>query len=600
MAGAAAREVNIEELGAKFKECMRHEFAAPTAEDVARLAPLIREILAVPEPIPPRMFMALKKKYKFMGKNSFLFQIYLILRERWGLNDDYEILRQTLQIKPCKSWSGVTSITVFTAAHPEYTDPVSGERVTQAFSCHWNCHYCPNQPGQPRSYIDLEPGVLRANRNEFDCARQMWDRMRGLYMTGHGDLDKLEVLVLGGTLASYPEAYIEEFCRDIYYAANTFWSENKRPRQDLEEEKALNQYSKSRVIGLTLETRPDTITPDFIRRLRYYGCTRVQLGIQHVDDDVLEKINRRCPSERTIAAIKLLKENCYKIDGHFMPNLPGATVEKDRRMLIDVIAGLRNVPRYACVGAGAKAAEEWQYYDLKHPEYALDQLKIYPCEITPWTEIEKWYREGTYVQYPEADLIDTMILFKSLVFPWIRINRARRDIPDTCIISGNDSSNMRQQLQAIMAAEGKRCACIRCREVKNADWDGSFVIIVRVYNASEGREYFISAESQDQHVIYGFARLRLDSARDKIFPELEGAALIRELHVYGRVAKIKGGLGHTQHRGIGRHLISRAEEIARAAGYSKIAVIAGEGTRPYYRDKLGFHDEGHYMTKNFQ
>lgn len=590
------REIDIEELGKKFRECMAHEYPVPSEADISKLKPLINEILDATNRIGDRDLEQLKRKYKFSGKRSFIFNVYQELLNRGDVSNEKETqLRDTLRIKPCKSWSGITSITVFTAAHPEYTD-AKGERVTQSFSCAYNCHYCPNQPGQPRSYIDLEPGVLRANRNGFDCVRQMWDRMKALYVIGHGELGKLEVLVLGGTWTSYPIEYREEFCRDIYYAANTFWDKEKRTRLTLNEEKRINQSARSRVIGLTLETRPDTINKEELKLFRYYGCTRVQLGIQHVDDDVLKKINRQCPSHKTIQAIEMLKRNGYKIDGHFMPNLPGTTVAKDRRMLVDVIAGLRDHIKRRVIND-----EHWEYYDLKHPEFSLDQLKIYPCAITPWTEIEKWYREGSYVQYPEEELVDMMIEFKSIIFPFIRNNRIRRDIPDTCIISCNDSSNMRQELQDIMKKEGRYCMCIRCREVKDRDWDGNYALVIRHYQASQGSEYFISAESSDNKILYGFVRLRLDDARDKAFEELEGCALIRELHVYGKLVNADTkGKKTVQHQGLGKTLMTRAEEIARNKKYKKVSVIAGEGVKAYYA-KLGYNEnpgDGYFMIKS--
>jgi ELP3 family radical SAM enzyme/protein acetyltransferase len=585
--------VDIEELGAKFRECMNRELAVPTEDDLIKYKPIIDAILSSDRVLTHKDIRKLGHKYGFGGKNSFLFHVYLELIKMGQVDTDKEEqLRKTLQIKPCKSWSGITSITIFTSPYPEYTDD-SGERVKQSFSCAYNCHYCPNQPGQPRSYISLEPGVLRANRNKFDCVSQMWDRMRGLYMTGHGELGKLEVLVLGGTLDSYPHQYIEEYCRDMYYAANTFWDTDKRDRLSLTEEKHLNQSARSRVIGLTLETRPDMINSEQLRRYRYYGCTRIQLGIQHVDDDVLKKINRQCPTEKTIRGIEMLKRNGYKIDGHFMPNLPGTTIEKDRTMMLDYIIGLKqHIKRFW------KENVEWEVYDLKHPEFALDQLKIYPCAITPWTEIEKWYKDGTYIQYPEEYLIDILINFKSMVFPWIRLNRIIRDIPTSCIISSSDSANMRQELQSIMEKEGKKCMCIRCREVKDNKWDGSYVMRVRQYEASKGTEYFISCESKDNMVLYGFVRLRLDDAQNKVFEELNGCALIRELHVYGNMANISQ-TGAVQHNGLGKLLLKAAEDISTQREYKKISVIAGEGVKPYY-EKQGYQlhaGQGGFMIK---
>lgn len=260
-------------------------------------------------------------------------------------------------------------ITVLTSPYPEYDGKV------QQFSCKWNCHFCPNEPGQPRSYLHDEPAVLRANHNGFDPVLQFTDRAATLAVNGH-PVDKIEVLVLGGTWSSYPHAYQEVFCRDLFYAANTFHEREKRPRQGLEEEQRLNEAAACKIIGLTLETRPDTITPDEVRRLRRYGCTRVQLGVQHSDDAILRKINRGCTNDDTVRALRLLKDVCYKargravvcaepthadrpivsadccasnanqlchvsapqIDIHLMPNLPGASPEIDREMFDRVLS----------------------------------------------------------------------------------------------------------------------------------------------------------------------------------------------------------------------------------------------------------------------
>ena len=211
-----------------------------------------------------------------------------------------EKMRNILITKRNKSASGVLVITIFTSPYPKFTK--NGNIIRQEFSCKFNCFYCPNEPGMPRSYLKSEPGVLRGNRNNWDCVSQMHDRMNTLQKIGHY-VDKLEVLVLGGTWTSYPLEYREEFVRDMYYAANTFNSLEKREKSSLDSEKRINVSSQTRVIGLTLETRPDTISKLELQRFRYYGCTRVQLGVQHINDDVLKKINRQCKHEKTVKAI---------------------------------------------------------------------------------------------------------------------------------------------------------------------------------------------------------------------------------------------------------------------------------------------------------
>lgn len=607
------KDVDIEDLNRKFDEVLARDFPKPTLDDVLRLKPLVEEILKHDKPLDDKTLQVLKRQYKFSGKRSFLFQVYLELRKTEAVsNVNEKAFRKTLQIKPCKSWSGIVTITIFTGPFPKYVDAVTGERKTQEFSCAFNCSYCPKEPSMPRSYLKGEPAVLRATRNEFDCARQIWDRMNALYMTGHSPL-KLEIIVSGGTWTSYPREYRNEFCRDIYYAANMFWTDiesGRRGRLSLEEEKELNKDATSRVVGLTVETRPDTITGDEILFMRKLGVTRVQLGIQHIDDDILNKVNRKCSTARTIEGIKLLKESCFKMSSHWMLNLPGSSVERDKWMLNDMLLGAtvkrefkREQRTWGQFLLGkpkpTQIKEIWEYYDLKAPGLSTDSWKIYPTAITPWTEIEKWYKEGSYVPYDEQKMKDMLMDTLSMMFPFIRLERVIRDIPEIYMYNeniGSDNTNMRQELDAAMKSEDRFCMDIRNREVKDKHWNGEYVIVIRKYVASEGDEYFISAESEDMKTLYGFVRLRLDSGRGKITDELNGCALIREVHVYGDLTRVGGEGEHVQHRGVGRALMARAESLAVEKKYVKAAVIAAEGNKRYY-EKLGYVEGKYYMIK---
>jgi histone acetyltransferase (RNA polymerase elongator complex component) len=549
-----------------------------------------------------------KRTFRFNYKNSFLFQVYLDLLSQGKVSSEHENkLRKTLQIKSVKSHSGITSITVFTAPYPEYTNEF-GEKVKQPFSCEYNCSFCPSQPGQPKSYLLLEPAVLRANKQNFDCVGQMHNRLNGLYMIGH-DCLKLEVNILGGTFASYPNDYREEFVRDIYYAANIFLSTNYRERLSLLEEKKVNETARTRIVLLAIECRPDSITPDELRFLRYLSVTRIQMGIQHLDDEVLRKNNRKCTTERTIKAIEMLKTIGYKIDGHFMPNLPFTTIEKDRKMILEDLVGLnglikreiKNQPTFWQRLIGVKTElEYWEYYNLQNNKIQVDQMKIYPTAVTIHTDIEKWYKDKTYIPYEEKHLIDMMVTFKSMVFPWIRINRIMRDFYQDNIYSKSGSNmDTRCQLVDILKKEGLRCRCTRCTEAKSTIWDGTYILVIRKYHASNGDEYFISAENNDNTVLYGFARLRLDDAKDKIFPELNGAALLRELHCFSTVTYL-GSKGNIQHKGLGTKLMEKAENIAKLNKYNKIAVIASVGSRTFY-ERIGYtldSGDGEYMLKN--
>jgi histone acetyltransferase (RNA polymerase elongator complex component) len=439
----------------------------------------------------------------------------------------------------------------------------------------------------------------------------MWGRMEQLLDIGH-TIDKLEVIVLGGTWASYPHEYQEEFIRDMYYSANTFWDPTpRRDRHTLEEEKLINRNSISKVIGVTLETRPDTITPDEIIRFRKYGCTRVQLGIQHFDGGILKKINRRCTYEQTIAAIALLKDWGYKVDGHFMPNLPGATPEVDEKMFKTLL----NHTSQEVTTPLSFPISKWTLYNVENEDVQIDQWKIYPCEVVPFTVIEKWYKAGEYKPYEESHLSRMLIETKRNVFPWIRLNRIIRDIPLDYIMASGDHPNMRQSLQDVMRRNGYKCKCIRCREVKLGSMSIDPIYIVRQYNGSRGIELFISCESSDESVIYGFVRLRIPNSENPngpFTPNTNQHAWIRELHVYGKIQvtseKYKAvsfqststETGTAQHKGIGSKLMECAEDISKSFGKHHLYVISGEGTKNYY-SRIGYTESIHgYMFKNLE
>ncbi len=571
---------DIEALDTQFlekrgAEMLSKEFTRPTLEIARKYKNMIIALLQ-DEPI-----MSLKRKYSMFQKNSyiyFMFKLLLDNREITCTEEEEKILRKALMIKPCKSWSGITSITIFTSPYPKGDD---GQ--IQKFSCAYNCSFCPNQPGQPRSYILNEPGVLRANKNKYDCVSQMYDRLQALYNIGHINLAKLEVLVLGGTFASYPISYRIEFCRDLFYAANTFWDDNKRERLSLEQEQNINRTAMTRVIGLTIETRGDSINSTELKLLKRLGCTRIQMGIQHIDDDILNINNRKCPHYKTVNAIEMLKRNCWKIDGHFMPNLPGSSPEKDYDMLVNQFVGVKSM-KQGC-------------YDLINPDIQVDQVKIYPCAVTAYTEIEKWYISGQYKPYSNEKLIDIIIDFKNRVFPWIRINRVVRDFFAEAIHenAGRDLLNLRADL----SKKQIKCHCIRCREIKDHLFE-KWNIDVLQYNASNGTEYFIQAVTECKQHLFGFVRLRLDDGFNKVFVELNNAALIREVHVYSQTTFV-GEKSNTsvQHKGIGSLLMKKAEEIALKNNYYKIAVISGIGAQTFY-EKLGYErSDSDFMIKTF-
>jgi ELP3 family radical SAM enzyme/protein acetyltransferase len=517
---------------------------------------------------------SIQRRHHRTVKPSQFTQIYHEERQAGRMERNVR-LENALVTKKCRGVSGVSVVTVFLSPYPN----------GQTFSCRWNCAYCPNEPGQPRSYLFGEPGVLRANQNDFDCVKQMLTRINSYKVNGH-PTDKFEVLILGGTIHSYPKSYLEDFMRDIYYGANTCADELQecaRERRSLAEEKRLNTAGTHRVIGVTVETRPDCITPAELVDFRRWGVTRVQIGVQHTDDEILRAVNRGCSYKHTVTAMKLLRDNCFKVDIHLMPNLPTATVAKDKAMFDNVL-------------------------ELLHP----DQVKVYPCETTPFTKILEDYKTGVYVPYDNDALTDVVLYWKTRVHPWIRNNRIVRDIPDSYIIDGVKSSSQRCEFQQIMKTRGLVCRCIRCREAgRFPDADPtSAELVVRTYSAQDGVEHFISFENTERTILFGFLRLRLKGrfVANEVFPELTGSALIRELHVYGRTISagvevedaVTGDTTVAQHLGFGRRLLLEAERLAFEAGYTHISVISGVGVQNYY-ERRGYkvvEGLGEFMQKS--
>ena len=441
---------------------------------------------------------------------------------------------------------------------------------------------------QPRSYLSTEPAVLRANRNNFDPVLQIYDRSDALNYCGH-EVDKIEVLVLGGTWDHYPIEYQREFVRDIYYSINTLTTRSGE-RGSLEYEINFAQTSRKRVIGLTLETRPDCISLKQIKKLREFNVTRLQIGVQHIDNEILEYIDRDSTVEDTIYGNYLWKQNGGKVDWHLMPDLPGSSIEKDLEMF-EKIFGVYSV---------VEVSKNHFVYHLKHPELQPDQLKIYPCSVVDWTKIKEWYEDGSYQPYSEneEDLIKVIVYIKQNIFPWIRLNRIIRDIPNLNILGGNENVNLRQK---ILARGDVNCQCIRCREVKNnTGGEENAELVVREYNGYNSTEYFISYESPDKQILYGFARLRINHENDDlIYNELKGCSFVRELHVYGSVvAHDLKGSENVQHMGFGKKLLKKAEEISLQNKVYKIAIISGVGVREYYENQ-GYTLCKNYMMKQF-
>lgn len=476
------------------------------------------------------------------------------------------LLEKLLCKKPSRSISGISSITLVMSPYPN----------GQSFSCKHDCFYCPNEPAhkgnnwqaQPRSYLYHEPAVRRANRNGFRAYEQMIDRMDTLYTNGH-TIDKLEIIVEGGTYTEYPEEYLVDFNRDTYYAANTYFDPlPKRDKLSLEEEVFINRNTKVHIIGICIETRPDALSRDWIVHFRRCGVTRIQLGVQSTHNYILKKINRGHTIECATEAMEYLRNLCFKIDIHIMPDLPFTTPELDKDM-----------------------------FDYTYSVLMPDQIKIYPCSVVPWTKIEKWYNDGKWTPYTPEVLKEVMDYGMSTCPDWIRLPRVIRDIPGVYIQAGNSTTNLRQTL-----LESRD---IRTREIERHTeyYNKPGKIFVDCYSEQCGtKDYFISYESEDKVALFGFIRLRLPQKNVKhkdqdLFPVLINNALIRELHVYGYNTSVGSDAKASQHRGIGSKLLETAENIASSNNYSGITVISGEGVKEYY-SKKGYAEKDTYMYKS--
>jgi elongator complex protein 3 len=331
----------------------------------------------------------------------------------------------------------------------------------------------------------------------------------------------------------------------------------------------INETAKHRCVGLSVETRPDYVSKEELKYFRGLGVTKVEIGVQCLDDEIYKMNNRGHTVADVRKAMKLLKDAGFKINAHFMPNMYGSNLKKDFEMFRAL---------------------------FDDPDFRPDWLKIYPCVVVPYSPLEKLYRDGKHKTYSNEELIDLLVKFKSIVPEYCRITRLYRDIPAESIIGGSKVSNLRQYVQADMKERGMECRCIRCRELKGEDYNVEDVeLIVREYESSGGKEYFVSFEDVKKDLIVGFLRLRIPS--EYWIPELAGSSIIRELHVFGEHLKVGGKNKKAgQHKGYGRKLIEKAGELTKSENLSKLAVISGVGVREYYR-KLGFKDGDLYQYK---
>ncbi len=565
---------------------------------------------------------SLRKKYKVSPSKE---QLRYIIDKYYNDTFINIILRRFMIKKACRSMSGVLVATI--VLRPD------------VFSCPHNCSYCPTETNlegtltQPKSYLSSEPAMLRALQYNFEVIGQLWDRIYSYIKTGNivesTNSYKLEIIISGGTWESYPYDYRKQVMNELYWAANIFTNNKLEPNRDMltiEEEITINETAKYRIIGITLETRPDFITNQSIRDYRKWGITRMQIGVQHYDNTILKGINRECYTKDTIKAIKMLKETGFKVVCHLMPDLPGSSPEKDR----------------------------WMFDQAIHnPDLQFDDVKIYPTAVCKSSDpnlivksdIAELYKNNLYIPYAETNLKDLVHIlkeYKKNIQPWIRIQRLVRDIPEKSIEAGyKKKGNLRQLINDEMIKEGIKCNCIRCMEIgDDSKMMESTTVVVREYIASGGKEYFISIESHEKVSIFtidfwkyiwfiityyyyfyiynketfwsgnlktyngliGFCRLRIDpNPGGGIIKELENCSLIREVHVYGQslgIGNVNTNIVSSQHRGYGKKLVKVAEIISHQNYINKVAVIAGVGTREYYKNKCGYILQGTYMIKH--
>ncbi len=584
------------------------------------LLAILREVVARPQLTQRELFDLMKAHPRdgrgLFGKND-LIHAYRELAGTHGLPPfDPDVLAR-LRMKPIRTMSGVTPVTVLTKPYP----------------CPGECIFCPNDVRMPKSYLANEPGAQRAGQNYFDPYLQTYSRLTTLYEIGH-PADKVELIILGGTWSAYPETYQLWFIKRVFDALHDFGEGIDRTAEVLEALRNVSQFVRGvtlppgdevlpynrriaqiyeaelqrsheqaraiargerpcsvvdeyatwdeltavhkrnesaacRCVGLVVETRPDEITPAEVIHLRRLGVTKVQVGIQSMDDRVLALNKRGHTVTRTRQALRLLRQAGFKIHAHWMPNLYGADPQAD-------------------------IADYQRLFD--DPDVRPDELKIYPCSLIPDTELMAHYRRGAWRPYSNAELLEVLSACFAHTPEYCRLTRVVRDIPSTEIAAGEMLPNFRQVVERELQARGVRMPDIRAREIRGRAVAPDALRLDELrYETGVGEEVFLQYITEDRSIA-GFLRLSLPKL-PPLVPELAGAAMIREVHVYGQALALgREASGRAQHQGLGTRLIERAAEIAAEHGYARLAVISAVGTRPYYR-KRGFVDGELYQFR---
>jgi elongator complex protein 3 len=445
--------------------------------------------------------------------------------------------------KPGRSLSGVAVVAV----------------MAPMFECPGECLFCFRGDIAAQSYTGLEPSARRAIRHHYNPYAITLSRLKQLERNGH-PTDKLDVIVMGGTFNAAPREFQERFVRRLFDACNG------HDAHDVREALALNESAAHRVIGLTFETRPDWATLEELNWFLELGGTRLEMGVQHTADDVLELNRRGHGVAESMRATRDARDLGFKVNHHVMPGLPGSSPDRDLQV----------------------------FRDLFSEKLMPDMVKIYPTIVVPGSELAGLREKGLYEPMTDEQVVSLLARAKSLVPPWVRVMRVQRDVPMTETVGGVSKGNLRELVWAEMKKLNLQCRCVRCREVRS-ETGLQPELVERRYRAGGAGEVFLSFEDKEKDKLVGLLRLRL--LERALRPELDDAAVVRELRVFGPEARI-GARGVWQHRGFGRKLMARAEEIA-SANYKKLAVISGAGVRPYF-GKLGYKLEGPYMVKTLQ
>jgi elongator complex protein 3 len=456
-------------------------------------------------------------------------------------------LLERIRMKPVRTLSGVTTVTVLTKPYP----------------CPGKCIFCPTDVRMPKSYLPDEPGARRGLEHDFDPYGQVVSRLRSLEAVGH-PTDKVELLILGGSWCAYRRDYHEWYIKRCFDALNGVESAG------LEQAQILNETTANRNVGLVIETRPLDIKPNELAWLRRLGVTKVQMGAQSLDDRILELNMRGHTVADTHRAVALLRAAGFKIVLHWMPNLLGANLDSDRE-------------------------------DFSHlwDDLCPDELKIYPTQLLANSDLYTYWQRGEYIPYTTDELIGLIADIKPTIPRYCRVNRVVRDIPSVNVVEGNKRTSLRLDIQHELKRRGTTCQCIRCREVrKQSVQAGTLNLEDLVYQAGGAEEHFLSFVTPDDSLA-GFLRLSLPGEASPAMgmDDLSGAAIIREVHVFGQALAVGTEKnGAAQHSGLGTELLQQAEEIAAQKGFKTIAVISAVGTRLYYLER-GFERGELYLVK---